>query len=107
MTNVLFVCSMNRWRSPTAESVFRKEPGVFARSVGTARGARRTISVQDIRWADLIFVMEEKHKSRIRAQFRDETRNKTIHVLDIPDDYKFMDPELIELIREKVGPLIL
>ncbi len=51
--------------------------------------------------------MEDKHKSRIRAQFRDEILNKAIHVLDIPDDYKFMDPELIELIREKAGPLIL
>jgi len=104
--HVLFVCSKNQWRSPTGEAVFRKMPGLSVRSAGTARAAKRTISVADIRWADLIFVMEDKHRARLRAQFRDELRYKTVHVLDIPDLYRYMDPNLIELLQDKVTPLI-
>ncbi len=103
---VLFVCSRNHWRSPTGEEVWRKTPGVEVRSAGTSRNARRRLTLVDIRWADLILVMEDKHKSRIRADFRDEVRFKEIHVLDIPDDYGFMDPELVEIIRDKCEPLI-
>lgn len=104
--NVLFVCSRNQWRSPTAEKVWRKAAGVSARSAGTSRNARRRLTVADLRWADMILVMEEKHRSRIRSDFRDEVNFKTLYVLDIPDDYRFMDPELVEIIRAKTEPLI-
>ena len=103
---VLFVCSKNQWRSPTGEAVFGEIEGVEARSAGTARSARRKISVADIRWADVILVMEDKHASRIRADFRQEVGYKALHVLDIPDDYPFMDEELVELIRAEAEPLI-
>jgi predicted protein tyrosine phosphatase len=103
---VLFVCSKNQWRSPTGETVFRKTPGLSVRSAGTSRNAKRTISVADIRWADVILVMEDKHSTRLRAQFRDEVRYKALHVLDIPDDYQYMDPALVEIIRDKAEPLI-
>lgn len=104
--NVLFVCSRNQWRSPTGERVWRHEPGVSVRSAGTSPRAKRTLGIADIRWADLILVMEEKHKSRLLAAFRHAAAYKHIHVLDIPDDYQFMDPELVELLREKCAPLI-
>lgn len=58
MSNFLFVCSRNQWRSPTAEKVF-KQKGYSARSAGTSPNAKNTISVADINWADLIFVMEK------------------------------------------------
>ena len=103
---VLFVRSKNQWRSPTGEAVFRRDTGLSVRSAGTARSAKRKLSVADIRWADVILVMEDKHKSRIRAEFRDEVRYKTLHVLDIPDEYRFMDDDLVELIRAKAEPLI-
>ena len=76
------------------------------RSAGTGRGAKRTVSVEDIRWSDIILVMEDKHKSRLLAQFRDEARYKALYVLDIPDEYKYMDPELVEIIRETATPFI-
>lgn len=104
--NVLFVCSRNQWRSPTAERVWRNEPGVNVRSAGTASSARRRLQLADIQWADLILVMEEKHKSRIRADFRQSVARKRIVVLDVPDEYQFMDPELIEILQAKCGPLI-
>lgn len=104
--NVLFVCSRNQWRSPTAERVWRHEPSVSVRSAGTSPRAKRTLRIGDIRWADLILVMEEKHKSRLLAAFRQAAAFKRIHVLDIPDDYHFMDPELVKIVREKCAPLI-
>ena len=103
---VLFVCSHNQWRSPTGEVVFSRVTGVSARSAGTASSARRKITVADIRWADIILVMEDKHAQRLRADFRQEVAYKAMHVLDIPDDYRFMDEELVELIRAKAEPLI-
>lgn len=104
--NILFVCSRNQWRSPTGEKLWRKVSGVSVRSAGTSRNARRRLTVADVRWSDLIFVMEEKHKSRIKSDFRDEVSFKTLHVLDIPDDYRFMDPDLIEELQNKCGPVI-
>ena len=50
--------------------------------------------------------MEEKHSARLRAEFRQEVTYKQVHILDIPDDYAYMDEELIELISEKTQPLI-
>lgn len=104
--NVLFVCSRNQWRSPTAEQVWRKHPKVAARSAGTSPNARHKVSVEDIRWASVILVMEEKHKSRLTAEFTRLLENKPIHVLDIPDEYRYMDPELIEILEESVPSLL-
>ena len=103
---LLFVCSRNQWRSPTGEAIFRRAEGIEARSGGTSKSARRRVSADVIRWADLILVMEEKHSARLRAEFRQEVTCKQVHVLDIPDEYQFMDEDLIELIRDKTQPLI-
>ncbi|HRP10427.1 MAG TPA: hypothetical protein PLK37_05280 [Terricaulis sp.] len=103
---VLFICSRNQWRSPTAERVWKAYAGVEARSAGTSKSARRRLSVADLRWADLILVMEEKHRSRIKAEYRDEVRYKSLHVLDVPDEYQFMDPDLVDILKLKVEPLI-
>jgi len=93
--NVLVVCSRNQWRSPTAETVWRKISGLTVRSVGTSPQARKTVTAADIRWADIILVMETKHKQRLRAAFRQLMSRKRLEVLDIPDDYQYMDPELV------------
>lgn len=61
------------------------------------------ISPADIRWADVIVVMEQKHKSRLVAEFTRLLEHKPIHVLDIPDEYKYMDPGLVEILKESVG----
>ncbi|WP_299008675.1 phosphotyrosine protein phosphatase [uncultured Shewanella sp.] len=103
MTNLLFICSRNQWRSPTGEQVWRNHPEVSVRSAGTSPKARRTVSVKDIQWADIIFVMEQKHKSRLKAQFTRLLEHKDIHVLDIPDEYQYMDEKLIEIMKQAVG----
>lgn len=104
--NALFICSRNQWRSPTAETVFRRYPNVQARSAGTSPNARHTVSIDDITWADKIFVMEQKHKSRLLAQFPRALQYKEMIVLDIPDDYRYMDEELIEILKESVVPYL-
>ena len=103
---VLFVCSRNQWRSPTAEQVWRKHPGVQARSGGTSPNARHPVSGEDINWADIICVMEEKHKSRLQASYRNLMMNKAVYVLDIPDEYKYMDAELVDIINEAVSGIL-
>ena len=104
--NVLFVCSMNQWRSPTAEKIYADSPLVSARSAGTNKGARRSVGAADLAWADLVLVMEQKHKQRVMAAFPGEMKFKKLQVLDIPDNYQYMDPELIEEIRSAVDPLL-
>ena len=83
--NYLFICSRNQWRSPTAERIFAKDYGIHTRSAGTSAQAKRKITANDIAWADVIFVMEHKHKQRIKADFAKPCQFKTIVVLDIPD----------------------
>ena len=104
MSNLLFLCSRNQWRSPTAEKIWQKEWSV--RSAGLSPKARKTVSINDIRWANVIFVMEKKHKQRLVAQFSRVLIGKEIVVLDIPDDYQYMDPDLIEILRCKVEPYL-
>ena len=104
--NLLFVCSKNQWRSPTGEKVYRDHPLASARSAGTASSARHQVTLADIKWADVIFAMEPKHAQRLRADYPEALQFKDLVVLDIPDDYRFMDPELIDLIKAAVDPLL-
>jgi predicted protein tyrosine phosphatase len=104
--NAHFICSRNQWRSPTAEQVYRKHPKIIAKSAGTSPNAKHTVTVQDLEWADIIFVMEEKHKSRLVAEYRRVIEHKKLYVLDIPDDYKYMDTDLIEQIQSSVGNIL-
>jgi len=98
---LLFICSRNQWRSPTGEKVYSQK-GMSARSAGTSPNAKRTVSVNDIRWATHIFVMEKKHKQRLVAKFARSLEYKNIIVLDIPDEYQFMDPELVEIFEDSI-----
>jgi len=100
--NLLFVCSQNKWRSPTAEKIYGSKPLINARSAGTCLNARHLISSPDIKWADIIFVMEEKHRTKILSAFPSDTRFKEIVVLGIEDAYKYMDDDLVVRISSAV-----
>lgn len=101
---LLFICSRNRWRSPTAEKIFDGVEGIQARSAGTEPGARVKVTAGHIGWADLIFVMEKKHLRRLQEKYESELAGKRVVCLNIPDEYEFMQPELIETLRSAVGP---
>ncbi len=96
--HILFVCGQNRWRSPTASRVYAKDPRIEVRSAGLSPQSPHRISQQDLKWADLVLVMESKHKARLREAFRDAPL-PPIECLEIPDDYGLMDDTLVELIR--------
>jgi len=104
--HVLFVCSRNQWRSPTAEQVWRRHPALSVRSAGTSPKARRVVSAADLQWAHVVFAMEEKHKARLLASFGPWPQGLPVHVLDIPDEYRFMDPELMAQLRQSVGAVL-
>lgn len=96
--HILFVCGRNQWRSPTAARIYAKDQMIQVRAVGVSLKSPHQVSSQDIKWADLILVMERRYKSRLLDTFRD-LELPSIESLDIPDDYQFMDAELVELIR--------
>lgn len=100
---LLFICSKNRWRSLTAEKVFQGVNDYEVRSAGTEEKARIRVTRGHIGWADLIFVMEKKHVRRLQERFSDALAHKKIVCLNIPDDYQFMDRELIELLISTVS----
>jgi predicted protein tyrosine phosphatase len=101
---LLFVCSRNKFRSLTAEKLFEGVPGYQARSAGTQPDARIVVTEGHIRWADLIFVMEKSHLNRMRQKYAEALEGKRVITLHIPDDYVFMQPELIDELRGKLEP---
>jgi len=99
---VLFVCSENKLRSPTAESVFSEFAGFEAIGAGTNPDAERPVTTELIEWADAILVMENHHRKELQRRFEVALEGKRLAVLGIPDEYDRMDPVLIQLLKEKV-----
>ena len=103
---LLFVCARNRLRSPTAERVFAAVPGVETESAGVAPDAENPVSPELIAWADVVLVMERAHRAKLARLFPAAPRGKRIVCLDVPDEYDYMDPELVRLLRDRVGRAI-
>ncbi len=104
MKRVLFICSRNRLRSPTAEQVFSDRPGFEVTSAGLDPDAEVEVTPELLEWAEVIFVMERAHRSRLSRKFRRHINRQRIICLDIPDDYDYMQPELVRLLEAKAGP---
>lgn len=98
--HLLFVCTANMQRSPTAEEIFKDK--YETKSAGVHPNARVPLTAAALNWADIVFVMEDWQKAIIGEHFPKEYLQKKIIVLDISDTYNYMDPELIELLKEKV-----
>jgi predicted protein tyrosine phosphatase len=97
------VCSQNRLRSPTAEQVFSRRGNLEVDSAGTNHDADNPLTAELIAWADVIFVMERAHRSKLQRRFRAALGGKRVICLDIPDEYEFMQPELVRLLEMKVS----
>jgi predicted protein tyrosine phosphatase len=106
MKNVLFLCSKNKLRSPTAEAVFSSVPGWEVYSAGVSNDAEVHVSIEDIDWADFIFVMEKTHKKKLSSKFGQIIKDQKIICLDIPDNYEYMDDRLIEILKLKVPKFV-
>ena len=103
---ILFLCSQNRLRSPTAEAIFADHPSIEVDSAGLNNDAVVPLSGDQVEWADLILVMENVHRSRLNRKFRAALAGKRVVVLGIPDDYDFMDPALVSLLKVRCAPYI-
>jgi len=101
---VLFVCTSNQMRSPTAERLYGDRSDLEVRSAGISQGFGTPLSADLVDWADVVFVMEPMHERFVHDQFPEAARRTEIVTLDIPDRYPLMDPELIELLRKKLRP---
>lgn len=104
MKNVLFICSQNKLRSPTAEAVFAEMPGLEVDSAGLNHDAIVPLAPEQVAWADLIFVMEKAHREKLTRKFKRHLNGQRIIVLGIPDNYAYMDPALVEILKLKVPP---
>lgn len=96
---------MNRQRSVTAERLYRDDARLEVRSAGVRSDAERRVSEADLRWADVVFVMEREHKAWLTMRF-EGLELPRIDVLDIPDEYECMDPQLQEMLRLTLDPEI-
>ena len=102
-TKLLFICSQNRLRSLTAEKIFSGHPGYEVRSAGTQPDARIVVTEGHIGWADIIFVMEKSHLNKLHRKFPEALADKRLITLHIPDEYTFMQPELVDELKAKVS----
>ncbi len=106
MKNLLFICGANRLRSPTAEQVFANFANIETDSAGLKADSEQLLSAEQIEWADTIFVMEKVQRTKVARQFQKVLRGKRVVCLDIPDNYRYMQAEFVELLEKKVGPHI-
>src|SRR5262245_48762357 len=104
--HILFVCSQNKLRSPTAEAIFADHPQIDVDSAGLNHDAIVPLSPEQVEWADLILVMEKSHRNKLARKFRKHLAGKRVVVLDIPDNYDYMDPVLVGLIKRRCAPFI-
>jgi predicted protein tyrosine phosphatase len=103
MPKLLFICSRNRWRSPTAEQVFEDVDGIETASAGLSPDAENPLTPELIEWAEVIFVMERAHKVKLNTHFSSYLAHKRVICLGIPDKYTLMDPQLVKLLKTKVN----
>lgn len=100
--NLLIICGKNKRRSRTGEFIFKNDSRFNVRSAGLSPKSDRKISEADLNWADLVYVMETEHRTKIRDLYR-HLELPSIEVLHIPDEYDFMDEELVDLITDKIN----
>ena len=104
--NILFICSQNRLRSPTAEELYCETPGLEVASAGLNNDATVPVTPELLEWADHLYVMEAAHRTRLSRKFRPYLRGKRVTCLGIPDDFRFMEPALLKILEYKLIPLI-
>jgi predicted protein tyrosine phosphatase len=103
--NLLVICGRNKKRSRTAEFIFKNDDRINIRSAGISPKSDRKISENDLRWATLVAVMETEQRSKIRELYS-HLELPAIEVLHIPDDYEFMNEELVQMLTDKINDIL-
>lgn len=102
---ILFVCTVNKMRSLTAQEIFKDSEKYEVKSAGTDKSATQVINEELINWADTILVMEKSHRNYIRNKFYNLYKKKTITCMYIPDEYDYMSKDLISILKNKMKDL--
>ena len=89
-------------RSATAHKIFESDPRFYVDSAGTDKYANTVLEDKHLEWADAIIVMEKHHRNFIRNKYPEFYKKKKIVCLFVPDDFDFMQPELISILRRMV-----
>lgn len=103
MKRVLFICGKARHRSPTAAQIFASGHGMETDAAGLSDDADIPLSGEEIGWATHIVVMEKAQTTRLRRKFSRHIGGRRVVCLDIPDKYAFMQPELVDLLKARIG----
>ena len=104
--NFLFVCSANKQRSKTGEDYFSAlYPHLSFESAGTnhkicEQEGTNPLTEEMLEWADIVFVMENRHAKIIKDTTSTKYRSKIV-ILSIEDRYKYYQKELIALLEVK------
>jgi predicted protein tyrosine phosphatase len=106
MTNALFICGKARMRSPTAAEIAGVWNGIATDFAGLSNDADEKLSIEQVEWADIIFVMEPRQHKRLVALFATQLRGKRIVTLNIPDHFGFMDPKLISRLTPRLKTIL-
>ncbi len=104
-TKLLFICSKNQWRSPTAEAIFAEYDGLETDSAGVDPSAEVVLCADQLAWADIVFIMESRHRRKLQRYAAALGKTRVI-CLDIPDNYDYMDPDLIRRLKRSVLPIL-
>jgi predicted protein tyrosine phosphatase len=103
---VLFICGKACQRSPTADEIFRSEPNIETDFAGLSDDADVVLSVDQIEWATDIAVMEKRQIARLKTKYAKHLKGKRVISLDVPDDYVFMQPDLVTLLQSRRGRIL-
>lgn len=103
---LLFICSQNRWRSLTAEHMYRGFPDYDVKSAGTSPKARVRVNEGHIGWADMIFIMEKKHGRLLSEKFGEALAGKNVICLRIPDIYHYTERALIDELKARLSDYV-
>ncbi len=103
--NILVVCGRNKKRSRTAEHIYKNDNRFNIRSAGLSQQSQRKITENDLKWADLVLVMEKDHKNKIKDIYNN-IELPPIEVLNIADEYEFLDEELVDLLSSGINDIL-
>ncbi|AFD08163.1 putative protein tyrosine phosphatase [Solitalea canadensis DSM 3403] len=104
---LLFVCTINRMRSATAHTIFEEDNRFDVKSAGTSAHANNVLNDEMLKWADTIVVMEKSHRNFIQKNYREIYNSKKIICLYIKDEYDYMQPELIAILKERMDDILM
>jgi len=93
-------------RSPTAADIVAAWPGFEADFAGLSNDADEHVSPEHLEWADMVVVMERRHKRILQQRFAPLLRDVPVRVLDVPDRFGFMDPVLVDLVTPRLRRLL-